>query len=115
MREFEKDEGVAVGFKKELGAEGHICEVAFTSSTAAILAIAMIIKKAAAVMGVTAQHILCVLATVLIRPEEGSQTVGKGDNPSAPAGHLPLHKGGFGERIATAPAVPRNDTGKGDG
>lgn len=77
MREFEKDEGVAVGFKKELGAEGHICEVAFTTSTAAIQAIAMIINKVAAVLGVTAQHVLCVLATVLIRPEEESQTVGK--------------------------------------
>lgn len=77
MREFEKDEGVAVGFKKELGAEGHICEVAFTTSTAAIQAIAIIINKVAAVLGVTAQHMLCVLATVLIRPEEESQTVGK--------------------------------------
>ena len=116
MREFFKDEGVAVGFKKELGAEGHICEVSFTTSTAAVMAIAIIIQKVAAVLGVTAQHMLCVLATVLVPvKEEESQTVGKGDNPSAPAGHLPLHKGGFGERIATAPAVPRNDTGKGDG
>lgn len=78
MKDFELDEGVAVGFKKELGAEGHICEVSFTTSAAAIHAIAIIIQKVAAVLGVTAQHVLCVLATVLIRPdEEESQTVGK--------------------------------------
>lgn len=75
MREFEKDEGVAVGFKKELGAEGHICEVSFTTSTAAVMAIAIIIQKVAAVLGVTAEHMLCVLATVLMAPN--SQTVGK--------------------------------------
>ena len=78
MKDFELDEGVAVGFKKELGAEGHICEVSFTTSAAAIRAIAIIIQKVAAVLGVTAQHVLCVLATVLIRPdEEESQTVGE--------------------------------------
>lgn len=75
MREFEKDEGVAVGFKKELGAEGHICEVSFTTSAAAVMAIAIIIKKVAAVLGVTVQHMLCVLATVLVPVD--SQTIGK--------------------------------------
>lgn len=80
MREFEKDEGVAVGFKKELGAEGHICEVSFTTSTAAVMAIAIIIQKVAAVLGVTVEHMLCVLATVLVQGD--SQTVGK-DEPES--------------------------------
>ena len=78
MKDFELDEGVAVGFRKELGEHTHVCEVSFTTSAAAIHAIALIIKKVAAVLGVTASHVLCVLATVLMQPEAGeSQTVGK--------------------------------------
>lgn len=90
MREFELDEGVAIGFCKELGAQGHVCEVSFTTASAAVRAIG----KVAAVLGVSVPHLVCVLASELIPAETAkSQTVGK-DNPSAPAGHFPLHKGG---------------------
>ena len=72
---FEIDEGAAVGFCKELGAEGYVCEVSFTTSTAAMRMLAILIIKVAAVLGVTPRRVLCVLATVLMK--EDSQTLGK--------------------------------------
>ena len=72
---FEIDEGAAVGFCKELGAEGYVCEISFTTSTAAMRMLTILIIKVAAVLGVTPQRILCALAAVLAK--EDSQTLGK--------------------------------------
>lgn len=97
--EFEFEEGAVVNFSRVTGTRGFSCSVEFTTSTAAVRALAIIIEGVAKRLGVPVENVLCKLATVLLQEE--SQAVEKGDNPSATARHLPLHKRSFGGTDAT--------------
>ena len=77
MREFEFEEGMVVHFSRVPGTRGCDSTIDFTDSTAAVRGLAIITEDIAKRLGVPVEKVLCKLATVLIRPEEESQTVGK--------------------------------------